>query len=1330
VELPPIAIVRRLTPRGRAFIGIVAAGLVLYFVVPRLFPHSAGQGVLLNGAEFGAVNGLMALGLVLTYRASRVINFSYGAMGALAATVGVELNLGKHVNWFVCIVVSLVVGAVLGVLIDLFFRWRFFTAPRLIVMVATIGLAQLLGFVQLKVPTWLNGPSLVGSVTTPLTAHHVFIFPVLFDGNDLLIAIVVPVVLVALGWFLLKTDAGIAVRSIADNNDRARLLGIPVKRLSTLVWVIAGALAGLTVILSAPSQGLTITAFAGPTLVLPALVAAVVAGMENLPLAFGAGVGIGIINELFAFNLPRYESVTDVVNLVVILLALLVRRQRSGRANDSEETFSNTGILKPIPEALRKLPEVVAGRAALVLVLVGVLIAIPFLGGPGITFEYTGAFIYGIIALSLVVLSGWSGNVSLGQFALAGVGGVVAGDMIEKLNVDLFVDLVAAGVAGAVLAVLVGLPALRIRGSYLAVTTLALAVAANSFFLNPTYFPNIIPQSFLRPVLWERFNLISNRAFYFLVLAILVVTVLFIHGLRRTRAGRALLAARDNQKAVAAMAVPPIRVKLAGFVLAGIIAGVAGGLYATLLGAVGFGTFDPSLSLIVFSMAVIGGLSSISGVLLGVAVIEVLSYTFPADQLLFSGVFLLVVLLFLPAGLGEVVQWIRNVLLRRIALRRDLIVPSLVADRRQRATAEVVVAAPEEDDRTSNGRVHAGMDGVHPEFAFLDRLTPEEIARASAAASASASASASPPVPAGANGRATPSSPQPSPSPSAVDPDPSVVLSCQRVEVSYGPVQILFGVDLEVHEGEIVALLGTNGAGKSTLLKGASGLVKVGGGSVRFRGTDIAGEPAEAIAGMGLALMPGGRGIFPTLTVDENLRLGAWMIRRDHRAVADARARVVALFPILAQRAGQQAGNLSGGEQQMLSLAMALLVTPRVLMIDELSLGLAPTVVAQLLNVVKMLHQSGTTIIVVEQSVNVALELAERAIFLEKGEVRFSGRTSELLDRPDILRSVFIAGANSVSDGAIMPNVPANPGSQRWSEVRHGGGAGQSTNGSSAANGHSDVRIPPSAEAPLILECDGIKKSFGGIVAVQDISLQLHEGEILGLIGHNGAGKTTFFDCVSGFLPLDAGRIRLGGLDIGTWPAHARATAGLGRTFQEARLYPSLTVAETIAVARERHVRSRSMVAAGLRLPASLDSEGEVAERAEELVTLMGLDAYREKLVGELSTGTRRIVELACVLAQEPGVLLLDEPSGGVAQRETEAMGPMLIRVQQQTGCSILVVEHDMPLLTAICDRMIALELGEVIAEGSPDEVLGHPAVIDSYLGTDSSTINRSGVRV
>ena len=146
-------------------------------------------------------------------------------------------------------------------------------------------------------------------------------------------------------------------------------------------------------------------------------------------------------------------------------------------------------------------------------------------------------------------------------------------------------------------------------------------------------------------------------------------------------------------------------------------------------------------------------------------------------------------------------------------------------------------------------------------------------------------------------------------------------------------------------------------------------------------------------------------------------------------------------------------------------------------------------------------------------------------------------------------------------------------------------------------------------------------------------------------------------------------------------------------------------------------------------MPASYESELAVWERVDELIDLMGLGAFREKLTGELSTGTRRIVDLACILAADPKVLMLDEPSGGVAQKETEALGPLLLRVRDHTGCSMLVIEHDMPLLSSICDRMIALELGRVIAEGPPAEVMAHPQVVESYLGTDESTINRSGQR-
>jgi branched-chain amino acid transport system ATP-binding protein len=529
-----------------------------------------------------------------------------------------------------------------------------------------------------------------------------------------------------------------------------------------------------------------------------------------------------------------------------------------------------------------------------------------------------------------------------------------------------------------------------------------------------------------------------------------------------------------------------------------------------------------------------------------------------------------------------------------------------------------------------------------------------------------------------------------------------LLLSCRGIDMAYGPVQILFGVDFDVAEGEIVALLGTNGAGKSTLLKGICGLVKPKRGTVLFDGEDVTDLPADVTTKRGASLMPGGKGVFPTLSVVENLRLAAWLLRGEPERVEAARREVFDLFPILERRQSQMAGDLSGGEQQMLALGGALMTQPKLLMIDELSLGLAPTVVAQLLEVVREIHRRDTTIVIVEQSVNVALNLAERAVFMEKGEVRFEGPTAELLERPDILRSVFIAGAATMAD--------------------HGDEAPATT-----APREAKVVREVAADAPVLLECIELSKRFGGITAVDEVNLKLRDGEILGLIGHNGAGKTTLMDCISGFLAIDGGRVFLRDRDVTDWAPHERARGGLGRSFQDALLYPSLTVAETVAVALERHLESRDMVAAAFQLPASYESELAVAYRVEELIELMGLSAFHEKLTGELSTGTRRIVDLACVLAQEPKVLMLDEPSGGVAQRETEALGPLLLRVRDHTGCSILVIEHDMPLLSSVCDRMVALELGGVIAEGTPAEVLEHERVIESYLGTDERAIARSG---
>jgi branched-chain amino acid transport system ATP-binding protein len=240
-----------------------------------------------------------------------------------------------------------------------------------------------------------------------------------------------------------------------------------------------------------------------------------------------------------------------------------------------------------------------------------------------------------------------------------------------------------------------------------------------------------------------------------------------------------------------------------------------------------------------------------------------------------------------------------------------------------------------------------------------------------------------------------------------------VLLEVSGLTVSYGGVQVLFGVDLDVRAGEIVALLGTNGAGKSTTLNAISGIVEPDGGNVWFAGDPVTGEAPERTVARGIVQVPGGRGIFPGLTVAENLKMGSFLIRRDREATAARMAEVLELFPRLAERRNQRAGSLSGGERQMLTLAQSFLLRPRLLLIDELSLGLAPAIVQELLRAVRDVNASGVAIVLVEQSVNVALTLAHRAYFMEKGEVRFSGPTSELLQRSDLLRSVFLEGASA-----------------------------------------------------------------------------------------------------------------------------------------------------------------------------------------------------------------------------------------------------------------------------------------------------------------------------
>jgi branched-chain amino acid transport system permease protein len=514
-----------------------------------------------------------------------------------------------------------------------------------------------------------------------------------FHSADILIVAVVPVVIAFLAWFLLRTKIGIAVRAAAENEDRALLLGIPVRRLATIVWAIAGALAVLTYMLSAPFEGVKpgITSN-GPTVLLPLLAAAVVARMESLPTAFFAGLGLGIAEQLVHWNSPNHPAVIYAVYLIVILIALLAQSGKLSRAYaGAVSSWASVAALKPIPEELRDVPEVRWGKRGLLALAGAAFIFIPRMWGPANQLLASYAVVWAIVGVSLVVLTGWGGHMSLGQFGIAGISAMVAANMVSHWNADFFFVMLAAGAAGGLVAVLVGLPALRIKGMFLGVTTLALAVALDLYFLNTSNFSSWIPSSGVdRPLILQRFDMNDQYTAYLVCLAFLFLTVLVTMGLRKSRAGRVLIAAENNDRAAQSASVDTTRVKLAGFAVSGIIAGLAGALTIYLLTALNPGSFPAIDSITIFGYSVIGGLGSVTGVIIGVLFFKYLESITALGQyhLIIAGISLLWVLSVVPGGIGQVVYGVRDAVLRRIADRRGILVPSLLADKRVEGEAE------------------------------------------------------------------------------------------------------------------------------------------------------------------------------------------------------------------------------------------------------------------------------------------------------------------------------------------------------------------------------------------------------------------------------------------------------------------------------------------------------------------------------------------------------------------------------------------------------------------------------------------------------------------
>jgi branched-chain amino acid transport system permease protein len=669
----------------RAAIGAVV-GVLVWLVARVVLPHGAPLGILLAGGVFGAINSLVAISIVLVYRANRAVNFAAADFGSVAAVVAIELHILEHVNYFIAIATGLVLSGILGAVLEATILRRFSRFPRLIFSVATIGLGQLLNGLSVIVPIEWNSGGSSGTFTTPFN-FHLTIFPVVFNGNYLLAVIVVPVVLLALVWFLRYSSYGIAIRAAADNGDRARLLGVPVTRLSTIVWGITGVLSAMAVLLRVPILGfesfLSVSS-SGPQLLLYTLAAAVIGSMESLPVTVAASIGLGIVSQLAAWCFHN-ATYADAALFVVILAVMLVRRERLSRA-------AETGIggwqairpVRPIPPELSPLREVRIGRHATKLVILAVGLLAPYVLSPAHTQLASLVLLYGMVAASLVVLTGWAGQISLGQVAFMGFGAATTGILVSVHHWDLFYAMGAGAVVAGVVAVLIGIPALRITGQWLAVVTLAFAVTSADYFLDPHFFGWFDPSTtdlVSRMPLFGRILIGSDRQMYYVCLVALAVSLAAVSSLRRAAAGRALIAGNENHLAAESFGIDTTRLKLVAFALSGAIAGLAGGLYVVQQQQYNVSAFPAEDGLVFFAMVVIGGLGSIPGAVLGALYVYGAQYLLPSGwNFLATGAGVLILLMFLPGGLGEFVFRGRDRLLRAVARRRDLVVPSLLAD--------------------------------------------------------------------------------------------------------------------------------------------------------------------------------------------------------------------------------------------------------------------------------------------------------------------------------------------------------------------------------------------------------------------------------------------------------------------------------------------------------------------------------------------------------------------------------------------------------------------------------------------------------------------------
>jgi ABC-type branched-subunit amino acid transport system ATPase component/ABC-type branched-subunit amino acid transport system permease subunit len=928
-----------------------------------LQPHIWTANLIFIGVVRGLIVALIAMGIVLIYRSSRVINFAVADLGVPAAAL-LALMAGKA-GWpyWPSLALAVAAGTLAGTVVELAVIRRLFKAPRVIVLVATIGVAELARAVTLTLPNYRTG-SLQTEFPSPITGEWQ-IGSVSIDGPQLLVLIVVPLITLALWWLLGHTRFGIAVRASATNADLARLTGINPKLVSTAMWTIAGFLSAVSIILYATEQGSSDLVSIGPETLLLGLSAALVGGMRSFPRAVAGAIAIGVMYQVLVYNFP------NTVGLVQFVVLILVSRM--SRSDDSgAESFSFAPRVPPVPERLReiwwvrRMPQLVAGVALLVAIVLPLVVTESFHQQ-----TYAMVLAFALCAVSVTVLTGWGGQLSLGQMAFAGIGALSAAAFVRGVSVDVGwrstrilqgglpkVPFVLALLLGATIACLVavgvGFGALRVKGLLLGVSTLAFAIAAQAYIFSRPIFTGALdvttvnlPRGRLGPIDLAHLN----RGYYYFTLSALVVVLVVVGHLRRTGIGRRIIGVRENEPAASALTVSPRRAKLTAFAVAGFVAGLGGAILGGLVVTIGFQErfFRVEDSLLLVAVAVIGGLGSLAGAVVGALWVIGLPAFWPDNQtvpLFTSSIGLLIILLYIPGGFTQIGYWCRSAILNWLERR----LPVLATKTRT----------------------------VPP--VSLTRAATERVLRANADGS---------------------------------------VLSSTDLTVRFAGIVAVDAVSLCAAPGEVVGLIGTNGAGKSTLLNAIGGFVPSD-GTVELLGRDISKLPAHRRSHLGLGRTFQSATLFPELTVRETVQLALearhatsfwgsllWLPRatRDERSKRVEAAELID-FLGLGRYADRFIAELSTGTRRIVELAAVMAVAPRVICLDEPTAGVAQREAEAFGPLIKRVQQElDATLVVVEHDLPLIMSISDRVYCMEAGAVIAQGTSDTIRRDPLVIAS-------------------------------------------------------------------------------------------------------------------------------------------------------------------------------------------------------------------------------------------------------------------------------------------------------------------------------------